>query len=75
VTLRKGFAGGYKFERIQVGGSESKFRSMPAKNRFSHPHDALQYLCMIARPEHLANQIREEKTQSPRRVADKLTGY
>lgn len=75
VTLRKGFAGGYKFERIQVGGSESKFRSMPAKNRFSHPHDALQYLCMIARPEHLANQIHEQKPQSPRRVADKLTGY
>ena len=44
-TLRKGFNGGYKFKRIQVIG-EDKFMSVPDKNKYSHPHDALQYLMM-----------------------------
>jgi hypothetical protein len=43
--LRKGFLGGYKFERVQVTGEE-RYKDQPAKNRFSHPHDALQYLCV-----------------------------
>lgn len=42
--LRKGFNGGYKYDRVQVSGDE-RFRDVPNKNRFSHPHDALQYLC------------------------------
>ena len=44
-TLRKGFNGGYKYVRVQVSGDE-KYRDVPDKNRFSHPHDALQYLVM-----------------------------
>lgn len=44
--IRKGFQGGYQYKRIQVGGSEEKFRETPDKNKFSHPHDALQYLCL-----------------------------
>lgn len=43
--LRKGFNGGYKFRRIQVTG-EDKFMNVPDKNRYSHPHDALQYLML-----------------------------
>jgi hypothetical protein len=75
-VLRKGFAGGYKFARVQVGGSEARFRDMPEKNKYSHPHDALQYLCMIARPEHLADALPSKK-QTPQRhvVADRTTGY
>jgi hypothetical protein len=46
-TLRKGFNGGYRFLRVQVAGDE-RFRDVPDKNRFSHPHDALQYLCQGA---------------------------
>ena len=46
--LRKGFNGGYKFRRIQVIG-EQKFMSVPDKNIYSHPHDALQYLMMYFR--------------------------
>ena len=42
-VLAKGFAGGYrypdKYER-----SEPK-RPEPIKDQYSHPHDALQYLC------------------------------
>ncbi len=41
--LRRGFIGGYKFERVQVVGEE-RYKDQPAKNKFSHPHDALQYL-------------------------------
>lgn len=43
-TLRKGFNGGYKFNRVQVSGDE-RYKDVPDKNKYSHPHDALQYLC------------------------------
>ena len=43
-TLRKGFMGRYEFGRVQVVGEE-RFKDMPKKNKFSHPQDALQYLC------------------------------
>lgn len=39
-TLAKGFAGEYKFKRNQEGEQDPK----PRKNRYSHPHDALQHL-------------------------------
>jgi hypothetical protein len=44
-VLRKGFNGGYKYRRIQVIGEE-RFTEEPAKNSYSHPHDALQYVAM-----------------------------
>lgn len=44
--LRRGFLGGYRFERVQVSGEE-RFRDKPAKNMFSHVHDALQYNVML----------------------------
>lgn len=43
--LRKGFNGGYRLRRIQVVGTV-KFADKADKNKFSHPHDALQYLMM-----------------------------
>lgn len=45
TVLRKGFQGGYRFRRVQVAG-ENRFTDEPDKNRFSHPHDALQYAAM-----------------------------
>lgn len=48
-TLRKGFLGAYQFERIQVGGDESRYRDTPKKNRYSHAHDGCQYLADLAR--------------------------
>ena len=47
-VLRKGFNGGYKFERLKVSGTEDRYRDKPLKNSYSHPHDALQYLCLAA---------------------------
>lgn len=43
--LIKGFRGGYRYERLKVSGS-AMYKDRPAKDKFSHPHDALQYGCM-----------------------------
>lgn len=42
-TLRTGFQGAYCYRRMRVTGDE-RYTDKPDKNRFSHPHDALQYL-------------------------------
>lgn len=44
-VLRKGFINGYHFKRVSVIGDE-RYQDKPNKNRFSHPHDALQYGAM-----------------------------
>ena len=44
-VVRKGFLGGYKYRRLQVAGDE-RYQDKPDKNQYSHPHDALQYLCL-----------------------------
>jgi hypothetical protein len=45
--LRKGFNGGYRYKRMPIAGTtEYRFKDAPEKNKFSHPHDALQYCCM-----------------------------
>lgn len=43
-TLIRGMAGGYRFERTRTGERKAK----PAKNEYSHPIDALQYVCLSA---------------------------
>lgn len=40
-TLRKGFQGGYQFRRLRVNGE--RYTDVPDKNKYSHPHDAVQY--------------------------------
>lgn len=49
-VLRRGFNGGYQLRRLQVGGT-AKYAGKADKNEWSHPHDALQYLCLAARGE------------------------
>jgi hypothetical protein len=44
-VLRKGFNSGYCFRRIQ--GSGERYTEEPMKNFWSHPHDGLQYGCMM----------------------------
>lgn len=44
-TLRKGYAGGYHYRRIQVSGDE-RYQDVPDKNLFSHVCDADQYCCL-----------------------------
>ncbi len=45
--LRKGFRGGYHYKRMQVTG-EARYDDKPDKNKFSHVHDALQYMLLGA---------------------------
>ena len=41
----KGFMSGYHFKRVQIG-SDERYQDKPNKNKYSHPHDALQYVLM-----------------------------
>lgn len=43
TNIRKGFRGAYAYKRINVG--VEAYVDKPDKNSYSHPHDALQYLC------------------------------
>ena len=45
--LRKGMAGGYKYKRLLVSGSE-RYQDKPDKNMYSHVCEALQYLMVGA---------------------------
>jgi hypothetical protein len=44
-TLRKGFMSGYHYKRMSISGDE-RYQDKPNKNKYSHPHDALQYILM-----------------------------
>jgi len=44
-NLIAGFEGGYHYKRLAVSGNE-RFEDRPDKNRFSHVHDALQYMML-----------------------------
>lgn len=46
-VLRKGFNGGYHYRRKQIVGEEM-YDEKPVKNRWSHPHEALQYVMLGA---------------------------
>jgi hypothetical protein len=46
--LRKGFNGGYRYERLKTSGP-AKFKDRPVKDKYSHIHDALQYGCLQLR--------------------------
>jgi len=41
-SIRKGFQGGYQYRRILTSGE--RYSDKPDKNKYSHPHDALQYV-------------------------------
>jgi hypothetical protein len=44
--LRAGLSGKYQIERVQRGSNQGVLRSKPLKNAYSHPCEALGYLCM-----------------------------
>lgn len=45
IKLRKGFTGGYHYRAVKTGNGV-QFHDKPAKNDFSHIHDAFQYLLL-----------------------------
>lgn len=59
-VLRKGFNSEYKFAKIQ--GTAERYTEKPAKNKWSHPHDALQYACMM-----VSAQLLKEKRKARKR--------
>lgn len=52
-VLVKGFMSGYHFKRMSISG-DARYQEKPNKNKYSHPHDALQYalMPMAGRPSH-----------------------
>ncbi|MEJ2200903.1 MAG: hypothetical protein P8X63_07805, partial [Desulfuromonadaceae bacterium] len=48
-NLIKGFDSGYQFKRVEVTGAEPKYSERAEKNKYSHPHDGLQYLAMYVK--------------------------
>jgi hypothetical protein len=41
-VIIKGFLGGYRYKRMLYSGE--RYQEFPLKDKFSHPHDSLQYL-------------------------------
>ncbi len=54
--IRKGFMGNYHFKRVQVGNDE-RYRDVPDKNEYSHPHDALQYVALFSNTAEMAGDF------------------
>ncbi len=44
TSIRRGFQGGYQYKRVLTSGV--KYADKPDKNKYSHPHDALQYVAV-----------------------------
>lgn len=62
--LRKGFAGGYAFRRINSGNGDT-YHEAPNKNQYSHPHDALQYAILgMGGAEAVLNRGRRNRDRS-----------
>lgn len=64
-VLRHGFNSGYRIRRIERGNTRT-FASVPEKNRYSHVHDALQYV-MLGAGEYLHVLGRAERGRERRR--------
>lgn len=71
-VLRKGFLGRYEFKRVQVVG-EDRYKDVPTKNRYSHPHDGLGYLCRGILADAKENDEPEVPDFQPARVS--YSGY
>lgn len=60
-VLRKGFMSGYHFKRMNIAGDD-RYQEKPNKNKYSHPHDALQYVLM----RFAADRVIERTTEKPK---------
>jgi hypothetical protein len=70
--LIKGFEGGYHYRRMQVSGE--RYEDKPAKDRFSHIHDALQYLMLgSGEGRQVMGQFKTVKAFNARREFDVFT--
>jgi Phage terminase large subunit len=60
--LRKGFINGYVFKRLSVTGDE-RYQDKPNKNKYSHPHDGLQYGLMKFASDRIIENKKPEKSK------------
>ena len=66
---------GYQYRQMNVSGV-TKYTTEPEKNSYSHPSDALQYLCLGAMPERERKQtITTNSSRANQRARDAVTGY
>lgn len=72
TMVRKGFNSAYCYERKQVNG-KATYKDQPSKNDASHPHDALQYLCLKAHPNR--QSLRDHTIFVTQTKVDPITNY
>lgn len=77
-VLRKGFLGGYHFRRLST--TSERYSDRAEKNRFSHPHDALQYPATILFGGSLTESVPQDDFPSRDEQVDftgrsEVTGY
>ena len=61
--------------KLQVSG-EDRYMEKPDKDRFSHPHDGLQYLCLELRGDAQAkSQVKAYIGRESVGVGDRRAGY
>jgi len=70
-VLRKGFIAEYKYDEIRSAQS-ALFKETPAKNEYSHPHDALQYAVLEY---YNPTTRRRAFTRSQYKAASSIGGY
>ena len=68
-VLRKGFVSGYHFKFVRSSNG-ALLHETPAKNGFSHPHDALQYLVLGGGEYEVVHNQAPRKNRNTSRVAD-----
>lgn len=66
-TLIKGFKGGYCYRRMQVPGAVDVYADKPDKNnKYSHPHDGLQYIALsVTNPQKKKKGRRKASVSDP----------
>lgn len=64
TMLRRGFLGGYRYPKLRLAGAE-RHQDRPEKNAYSHPHDALQYLCLDL----YGGMMRQERARQQQQAA------
>lgn len=72
--LRAGFLGRYEMRRMQVPG-EDRWAEEPKKNKYSHPHDALQYIALRLEVPSSPKVHRLRRGAAPAGPADSTAGY
>lgn len=76
ASLRKGFKGGYKFRRINKAGNSERYTDTPDKNKYSHPHDALQYgMLFLMGPVMKSMASTHHIPRQPKFSGDSLAGF